>query len=670
MTDRIKRQLELLKYGEYTSSRKKLEKECFYFEDGKDGYRISSELMRYMLKSETPFLFPEDRFGFNRSIQKTPTPYCGGKKLSPIGNLTINYSYPLSTGMDAIEERIRKKLSDEVSERKKLLYTSMLESIEDALSISDRYRDLAKKEGASELYNALCKVPHKPAESFYEACVFLKFLHFTLRCNRNCHLTLGRFDQYMLPYFFGDISRGVSEDELFETLEEFFITINIDSDTYYGAQKGDNGMSMVLGGRDADGNDQYNRLSELCIKASSELCLIDPKINLRVDRNTPISRLEFATELTKKGLGFPQYCNDEIAIEGLRKLGYSEADACDYTVAACWEFIIPSKGFDIPNISKVNFPKTVEKAVNQRLEDCESFEEFLDAVRESVREECERVAYEIKDKRFASSPYLSIFVDDCIERGLDVSEGGAVYNNYGAHGVGISSAADAIAAIKSSVFEGRYTATELVTAIKANFQGYGELRNFLLSCPKMGNNDDSVDIYAELLMDIYTEVFSSFKNTFGGVLRAGTGSALEYLKCGKDVGATADGRLAETPFGVNFSPSPTAKVSGPLSCIMSFTKYDMTKIINGGPLTMEIHDNTFRNEDGIKKVAALVKAFIDLGGHQLQLNSVNREVLLDARAHPEDHKNLIVRVWGWSGYFNELDRAYQDHIINRVEFMA
>ena len=122
--------------------------------------------------------------------------------------------------------------------------------------------------------------------------------------------------------------------------------------------------------------------------------------------------------------------------------------------------------------------------------------------------------------------------------------------------------------------------------------------------------------------------------------------------------------------GSSFSPSPIAKLNGPLSYIQSFTKHDLTDIINGGPITMEIHDNTFRNEDGVKKVAALVKAFIDLGGHQLQLNSINREVLLDAQKHPEDHKNLIVRVWGWSGYFNELDVEYQNHIISRTEFMA
>lgn len=197
-----------------------------------------------------------------------------------------------------------------------------------------------------------------------------------------------------------------------------------------------------------------------------------------------------------------------------------------------------------------------------------------------------------------------------------------------------------------------------------------ELRNQLLSYPKMGNNDDYVDSLASEIMEAFSGYLNGKPNGAGGIFRAGTGSAMEYLFSAARVGATPDGRKAGQPYGSSFSPAITTKLEGPLSCIQSFTKFDMSKIINGGPLTMEIHDTVFRNEDGIRKVAQLVKGFIDLGGHQLQLNSINRDRLLDAQKHPEDHQNLIVRVWGWSGYFNELDKAYQDHIIQRTEFMC
>ena len=672
MTERVKKHYELLKNKSYKKIRREIDLNVGRAVEGMNLFESDAYFLNFMLEKEEPHLIEDDIFGFNRTVIGYPYACYDGKKLRSggTGNVTINYAKVLESGMDDICRRIKEKMAD-CDESKLIFYKNALVCVESALAFADRYREYAKEQGAERLYGALCRVPHRGAESFYEACVFVKFLQFTLRCNRNAHVTLGGFDKYAYPYFKSDIESGVSEDELFETLEDFFLSLNFDTDLYTGVQQGDNGQSMVLGGRDAAGNDRFNRLSEMCLEASKELCVIDPKINLRVDKNTPLSRLESATELTKKGLGFPQYCNDDVVIPGLEKLGYSHEDACNYTVAACWEYITEGVGADWPNIEKVNFPRAVEKAVNVHLASCESFDDFLDAVKECVYEECNRIADLVYQGRMFPSPYLSVFIDDCIERGLDVSEGGAIYNNFGLHGVGIANAADAVAAVKMAVFEEKkYTADEILSAIRANYEGYSEIRNYLLSCPKMGNNDEYVDIYGDLMMDIFAEVLKVKTNRLGGRIRPGTGSAMEYLWSASLVGATADGRLAKAPFPSSFSPSVTTKLNGPLSCIQSFTRHDMTEVINGGPLTMEIHDNTFRNSDGIKKVAALVKAFIDLGGHQLQLNAVNREVLLDAQKHPEDHQNLIVRVWGWSGYFNELHVDYQNHIIARTEFMA
>ena len=672
MTDRVRKHYEILKSKEYRKVRRAPNMNVGHAVDGMNKFESDVYFLNYMLSLETPHLIEDDIFGFNRTVKGYPYSEIDGKKLRSggTGNVTPNYGKALNSGMEDICRRIREKMT-ECTEEQMAFYKSALACVEVALSFADRYRDYAKEQGAERLYRALCRVPRQSATSFYEACVFMKFIIFTLRCNRNNHVTLGGFDKYMYRFFEMDVARGVGEDELFETLEDFFLSLNFDTDVYIGVQQGDNGQSMVLGGRDAEGKDRFNRLSEMCLEASKELCVIDPKINLRVDKNTPMSRLESATELTKKGLGFPQYCNDDIVIPGLEKLGYSHEDACNYTVAACWEYITEGNGGDFPNIEKVNFPLAVEKAVNNYLSECPDFDAFLEKVKECVAEECNRIADRVYHGYFFPSPYLSIFVDDCIERGLDIGEGGAKYNNFGLHGVGIANAADAIAAVRKTVFEEKkYTAEELLSAIKADFEDYSELRNYLLSCPKMGNNDDYVDTYADMIMDIFAEVLKGKTNHYGGRIRPGTGSAMEYLWSAAAVGATADGRHAKAPFPSSFSPAVTTKLQGPLSCIQSFTKHDMTEIINGGPLTMEIHDNTFRNSDGVKKVAALVKAFIDLGGHQLQLNAVNREVLLDAQKHPEDHQNLIVRVWGWSGYFNELHVDYQNHIISRTEFMA
>ena len=671
MTDRIKERLALLKSGDYKAQRRPLDTRVLTLPEDTDEYRVDAILFCHMLKEETPILFGDDRMGFNRTRCETPVARVGAREyIDGPGNVTPNYAYALGAGLDAILARVEGKLRSPCDGEARALYAAMRDTLSAALAFADRYRAYAEEVGAQALADSLSRIPHGPAVTFHDACVFIKFLQFIFRCNRNWHVTLGGFDKYMLPYFEADVARGVSHEALFDTLEELFISLNLDTDIYFGIQQGDNGMSLVLGGRDADGTDRYSLLSEKCLVASAELCLIDPKINLRVDKETPMSRLVLATELTKKGLGFPQYANDDVVIPGLIKLGYSPRDAHDYVVAACWEFIIPGCSFDIPNEGRVNFPLAVSRAVEE-LPSCADFSAFLARVSYHTAEECHATAQQIAGKIDKVSPLLSAFIDDCIERGRDAARGGARYQNYGAHGVGIASAADAITAVKRAVFEeGFVTKEELLSALHANFEGHTPLRNRLLSLPKMGNDNDEADGFAALLMDIFAEVFAAYKNVFGGCLRPGTGSAMEYIRSAAEVGATADGRLAGTPFGSSFSPAPTTRLSGPLSCIRSFTKYDLTRVINGGPLTMEIHDTVFRNAEGLTKVAALVKAFIDRGGHQLQLNAINRDILLDAQKHPDEHKNLIVRVWGWSGYFRELDTVYQDHIISRTEFMA
>ena len=212
------------------------------------------------------------------------------------------------------------------------------------------------------------------------------------------------------------------------------------------------------------------------------------------------------------------------------------------------------------------------------------------------------------------------------------------------------------------------TAEEMLAALRANFVGYENLRKTLLAYPKMGCNEEEPDEMGNLLMDAFCNALKGKRNNLGGIWRPGTGSAMEYLLSAAKVGALPDGKLAQQPYASSFSPSITARTDGPLSAIQSFTKFDMKRITNGGPFTMEIHDTVFRNDEGERKVAMLVKSFIDLGGHQMQLNSINRERLLDAQKHPENYPNLIVRVWGWSGYFNELDVDYQNHIISRCEY--
>lgn len=657
MTKRVEKLLQLLKSKEYKKQREHIKP--WNFEKLYD-IKYQAECFEKILEHEKPLIFENDRMGFNRSTDCTLMPASG--------NVTPDYCYVISSGFDKISEEIResRKKHPENAE----LADAMLKCIDAACKMADRYKALAKENGNKALYNALCRIPHKGADSFYEACVFLKMSIFFIRADFANHITLGRFDQYMYPFYLKDKEKGISDEEIFEIIEEFFISVNFDTDLYFGIQQGDNGQSMVLGGFDKDGKSVFNELSKMCMEASMELLLIDPKINLRVGRNTPNELLEYATHMTKKGLGFPQYCNDDVVIPGLVKLGYDINDAIDYTVAACWEFIIPGKGADIPNIETMDFPHVVNDVITEKLEACNTFDELLVFAKNAIHAESDRIIE--RGKAFKTPPLLfcSIYMDGCIEKLAEMYNNGVKYSNFGCHGAGIANAADALAAVKKAVYDDKTVDKKtLLCALEKNFEGCAEVRNILRACPKMGNNDDYVDDIAIELMYEFSKDINNRNNGHGGIWRAGTGSAMEYLWKGEKCPATADGRLAYSPYSSSYSPSLDVKTDGLLSVFKSFTKFDLTNIINGGPMTIEIHDTVLKNDIGIKKTALLVKKFIELGGHQLQLNSVNRDRLIDAQKHPENYPNLIVRVWGWSGYFNELDLRYQNHIIKRTEYI-
>lgn len=658
MTDRVKALFELLKSKEYKKGRRHVENTDSLNPEGVVDY---AALFKRVLAEEHPIIHKNDRLGFHFSTDR---------KIHWLsGNVSPNYSRIITDGFDKTAQTIERSIRS-CSDKERIAYgKQMLKSLDYALEYAEKYREEAAKTGNTELAAALSKIPHSGAETFYEACVFLKLSLFFLRATYTDHVTLGRFDQYMYPFYLHDKKNGTDDETIFEMIEEFFISLNFDADLYPGVQMGDNGQSMVLGGYDVDGKSMYNELSKMCLDASLELSLIDPKINLRVNKSTPLELFESATYLTKKGLGFPQYCNDDIVVDGLVKLGYAKEDALDYVVAACWEFIIPGKGADVPNLNSFCFPAVINEVITKELDKCDTFEELLERVRAAIAANCEAIRDCHLGKPLPRHPFASVYFDGCIEKLQDVFCGGTKYNNYGCHGTGIANAADALAAVKKVIYDDKSMSKEvLLNALKADFNGYSEERNMLKACPKMGNNDDYVDSLATYIMRAFSDNMNGKPNGIGGIWRAGTGSAQCYLRdtdC-----TTADGRKSGTPYPSSFSPSLDVKTDGLLSVLQSFTKFDLTDIINGGPLTIEIHDTVLRNDVGIKKVAMLVQKYIELGGHQLQLNSVNRDRLIDAQRHPEKYPNLIVRVWGWSGYFNELDKSFQDHIIRRTEYGA
>lgn len=653
MTDRVKKLLDLLKAREYRRLRGEY---TDYVSPSRSG-DVRLELFLQNVSIQKPLIFEGDRIGFNRYTKEI-----NRKNYSP-GNIVPDYAFYLKNGLGYVYKHLE-AIPETAEEHQKIFAGRGLKALDAIFKVCNKFKEAAD----GELKSALERIPYEAPKSYYEALVMVKIIIYVLRLNFNNHITLGRFDQYMYPFYKADIEKGVSKEEILELTEEFFINLNFDCDLYFGVQLGDNGQSMMLGGLDIDGNDCYNELSEICMNASLELNLIDPKINLRVSKKTPKERYAFATRMTKMGMGFPQYNNDDVIIPGLIKAGYAPEDAYNYSVAACWEYIVPNS-FDYPNVRTMNFPLAVNNVVHKKLSVCADFEEFKGYLKQEISDICDELCEWADRVPRIDDACFSLFIPKCVMNYTDSANFRDYYCNFGFHGAGIANAADALCAIDTLIFkEKSISPDELIAALDADFEGYSDLRNRLLGCPKMGNNDDAVDSKAEFLMDTFCNTLKGRKNCFGGIIRAGTGSAMEYILSAAEVGATADGRLARTPYGSSFSPAITTNLNGVLSVIQSFTKFDMTRIINGGPLTIEIHDNTFRNDYGIEKVAELVRMFVELGGQQLQLNAVNRERLLEAQQHPELHPNLIVRVWGWSGYFNELDKEYQDHIIARTQF--
>lgn len=570
-------------------------------------------------------------------------------ELGYLSNMSPDYYDAISTGL--LEKR---KTADQYGKQ----------AIDNIIALSDKYLAEAKRLHRDDIVEVLTQVPRYKARNFREALQFFRILHYALWLEGNYHNTIGRFDLYMYPYLKSDLEKGVyTPDTALELLEDFFLSFNKDSDIYVGVQQGDNGQSMMLGGIDADGNDTYNLLSELCLKASCNNKMIDPKINLRVSKNTPAERYTEATKLTRAGLGFPQYSNDDVVIPALEKMGYEHKDAVNYTVAACWEFIIPFVGADVANIAALSYPKAVDIAFHNNLLSSNSYEEFFDCVKSEIQKECDRICDGIKDLWFVPSPFMNVLMD------CDSYNGGK-YNNFGIHGTGIATAADSLAAIKKYVFEEKsIEKQDYINAVDSNFANTPELLHKLrYETSKLGNNDDYVDSIATELLDTFGNALKDKTNCRGGIFRAGTGSAMYYLWHANEIGASPDGRREKEPFGTNYSVSLFANVKGPVSVIASMTKQHFENAMNGGPLTLEFHQSVFADSDGIEKVGLLVKNFIDRGGHQLQLNTVNLEKMLDAQKHPENYKQLVVRIWGWSAYFVELDKEYQDHVISRQAY--
>lgn len=626
-----------------------------YAAEGLSPQERMTRRFEWICKEQEPIFLPDEKICFLRTTRNLPDIFTKEEweqirsrhyihELGYSSNLTVDYARVLNKGLLALKEN-----ADAYGRR-------MIDAL---LGLAERYRIAAAEQGKTKIAEILKQVPAYGARSFHEALQSLRIVNFALWLEGDYHNTLGRFDQYLYPFLEKDMAAGVlTKEEALELVEEFFLSLNRDSDLYPGVQQGDNGQSLMLAGKTKDGSYGFNLLSELSLTASRELKLIDPKINIRVDQDTPDEVYTMCSELTKVGLGFPQYSNDDVVIPGLVELGYAPEDAVEYTVAACWEFIIPSVGRDVANIGALSVPKAVDTCLHRDLAGCKTAEEFYSALSKEIQDNCDAICDSVNNLWFVPSPFQDLLMDE------------PKYQNFGIHSVGLSTAADSLTSIVQHVFEDKdVTAERMLKGVDTDFAQDPELLHLLrYETPKLGTNSEKADDNLVWLLDTIADALKGKKNCRGGIFRAGTGSAMYYLWSADEIGASADGRRKGEPFAANYSISLFTRTDGPFSLLRSMTKPDLSKTINGGPLTLEFHDTIFKTPEAVAQVGQYVKQFVLMGGHQLQLNAVNADTLKDAQAHPEKYPQLIVRIWGWSAYFVELDRAYQDHVIARQEY--
>ncbi|STY70765.1 4-hydroxyphenylacetate decarboxylase large subunit [Megamonas hypermegale] len=645
-----------------------------------------------------------------------------GKLNAGDAHLSVNYEKILAFGLKGYEERVKDlkaklDLTDPDSIDKNIFYKAVLIVIEAVHQFAQRYsklaQELADKEKDSkrkaellEISRICAKVPYEPATSFYEAVQSVWFIQLILQIESNGHsLSYGRFDQYMYPYYIKDIQEKViTKDEALELLTCLWIktlTINKVRSQAHTLSSAGSPMyqNVTIGGQTPDKKDAVNELSFVVLQSVAQTRLTQPNLTVRYHKNINKKFFDDCIEVMKLGFGMPALNNDEIIIPSFINWGVKEEDAYNYSAIGCVETAVPGKwGYRCTGMSYINFPRVLLCAMNDGVDlttgkrftkgygyfkDMKSYEELLSAWDKTVREMTRysvivENAIDKASERDVPDILCSALTDDCIGRGKTIKEGGAVYDFISGLQVGIANMADSLAAIKKLVFEEKkITPIQLWNAILDDFQSdeNKKIQAMLIDeVPKYGNDIDYVDNLVVEAYDSYLDEIKKYPNTryhrgpLGGIRYGGTSSISANVGQGMGTMATPDGRNAYEPLAEGCSPAHNADKNGPTAVFKSVAKLPTEKITGGVLLNQKMTPQMLSTEENKQKLEMLIRAFFNrLHGYHVQYNIVSRETLIDAQKHPEKHKDLIVRVAGYSAFFNVLSKKTQDDIIGRTE---
>ena len=644
-----------------------------------------------------------------------------GKLNSGDAHLAVDYQKMLQTGLKGYEDRAKKlkaKLDLCVPENidKYQFYKAVIITIQAVKTFAQRFSNLAKekaentigqrKEELLEISRICAKVPYEPAETFYEAIQSVWFIQLILQIESNGHsLSYGRFDQYMYPYLRHDLDKNIiSEDEAVELLTNLWIktlTINkVRSQAHTFSSAGSPMyQNVTIGGQTTDKKDAVNKLSFLVLKSVAQTRLPQPNLTVRYHKNLSKEFMDEAIEVMKLGTGMPAFNSDEVIIPSFIDKGVKEEDAYNYSAIGCVETAVPGKwGYRCTGMSYMNFPRILLMAMNDGIDltsgkrfvegcgyfkDMTSYQQLKDAVDKAVRELTRMSvivenAIDLALERDVPDILCSTLTEDCLGRGKTIKEGGAVYDFISGLQVGIANMADSLAAIKKLVFEEKkITPEQLWNALLDDFNSVEnqKIKHMLINdAPKYGNDNDYVDHLVVDVYNTYIDEMKKYPNTrygrgpIGGIRYAGTSSISANVGQGYGTMATPDGRKAKSPLAEGCSPAHSCDKNGPTAVFKSVSKLPTHEITGGVLLNQKVTPTMLSTEENKQKLEMIIRTFFNrLDGYHVQYNVVSRDTLIDAQKHPENHKDLIVRVAGYSAFFNVLSKATQDDIIGRTE---
>lgn len=607
---------------------------------------------------------------------------------------------------DAQERLSQLDAADPEDAEKREFYESVIWTSRGIIRYANRYADEAEKMAETEgdpkraeelrVIARICRVvPENPPAGFYEAIQFLWFTQVGGILSENpLALNPGRFDQYMNPYYEADLAKGsITEEgaqELIEALwlkySEWVWTISANTADYFAGYN--QFQNLTVGGKKRDGRDGTNPVTFMALKATEEAKTHQPGLSVRVHADCPGEFLDAVTHLVSKGTGFPAIHSDSVGYQMLINAGYEPEDARDWNNCGC---VVPHnrKTGEWTAAVNVNFGSALEYALNQGVSlmtgqkmgldekpaaDFASYEEVKTAFFRQFDNLCRHaVILTVEAQRLhrdrVPRPFLSSCIEHCMECGKDLSRGGARYNiGPVVTGIGLAVVSNSLAAVKKLVFEDKICDMgTLLKALRANWEGYDNLRNRAQECPKYGNDDDYADdIAIEVANHFYDEVHQ-YRDIFGSPFLTAFMGISNYIPMGRVLGATPDGRKNGDPSSEGVSPYVGSDRSTPLAAMRSTAKLNQEIHSGGTLLNLRLNPELVATKRGQANLGAMIQSLFSLGAFHVQFNCISSELLRKAQAQPENYRDLLVRVAGYSTQFVNLSRSMQDAIIARTE---